>query len=688
MTKIMLIEDNPEIVKELKMHLGYLYVDVISVMNSGEQALKTLKKASNEDIKGYDLSESEAVIPTDFTPISNINGELPDIILMDIALSLGTPLLNATETAKSIRMSWQIPIIFIVGHTDEEFIYNVELDFPFGYILTPISTRELKVTIDVALYTAKIEAERSKALSELRKSDERYKALVDNMVSGVAIYKVVKNGEDFIFLDVNKAAERIDGQTREELIGRSIFDARPGISEFGLIDTFKKVIKTGKPQHHPIKLYKDDRINKYYDNYVYQLSSGEIVAIFRDETLKKQSEDDMKKLEAQLNQAQKMEAIGTMAGGIAHDFNNILFPILGCAEMLIEDSPKESSQREFLNEILKAGHRAKELVRQILTFSRQEQHEVMPLSIQPIAKEIIKLSRAMIPSTIKINQDIARTCCMVMADPTQMHQVLMNLITNAFHAMEDTGGTLTVKIYETQKVVADTNNSYTTTVFTQSTPLSKQANGKYLCIEVSDTGVGIEESIRNRIFEPYFTTKEQGKGTGLGLAVVHGIVKSCKGDIVVTSEAGQGTSFKIYLPGIEPQKFNLTESLPLKKHTGNETIMVVDDEPVVAKMLGTILERSGYKVSIQTDSLEALQVFKEKPDMYDLIITDLTMPGLTGEKLSTALKVVNPSIPVILCTGFSAKGADLEKSGSGIDRVVMKPIISQNLLKTVRELLD
>ncbi|MBF0229026.1 MAG: response regulator [Desulfamplus sp.] len=683
MTKIMLIEDNPEIVKELKMHLGYLYCDVISVIDSGEKAIRLLKTTSNRELEQY-----EAAAQTSESSISNRCTELPDLILMDIALSLGTNLMNATETAKEIRMSWQIPIIFIVGHTDEEFIYNVKLDFPFGYILTPISTRELKVTIDIAIYSAKIEAEKTKALIELRRSDEKYKALVDNMPSGVAIYKVVGKGEDFIFLDVNKSAERIEGQKKEELIGKSIFEAKPGIREFGLVDTFKKVLRIGKPHHHPTKLYKDERINKYYDNYVYQLSSGEIVAIFRDETLKKQSEDEMKKLEEQLNQAQKMEAIGTMAGGIAHDFNNILFPILGCAEMLIEDSPKESTQREFLGEILKAGHRAKELVKQILTFSRQEQQEVMPLSIQPIAKEIIKLSRAMIPSTIKINQDIAKSCCMVMANPTQIHQVLMNLIINAFHAMEDTGGSLTVKIYETQKVVADTNNSYTTKVFSQSTPLSKQLNEKYLCIEVIDTGIGMEEETRNRIFEPYFTTKEQGKGTGLGLAVVHGIVKSCKGDIVVNSEVGKGTSFKVYLPGIEPQKFNLTESLPSKTHTGNETIMVVDDQGVIAKLLGTILERAGYKVSIQTDSLEALQIFKEKPDMYDLIITDLTMPGLTGDKLSTALKVVNPTIPVILCTGFSEKVSDLKKSGSDIDRVVMKPIISQDLLKTVRELLD
>ncbi|MBF0301583.1 MAG: response regulator, partial [Desulfamplus sp.] len=608
--------------------------------------------------------------------------------------------MDASETAKEIRDKHHIPIIFIVRHTNEDSISEVKLDFPFGYVLTPISTRELKVTIDVAIYTAKIEAERIKAQQELKKSDERYKALFDNMVSGVAIYEVVGDGEDFIFADLNKAGETIENQKREELIGRSIFEVRPGVAEFGLVDTFRKVFKTGEPYHHPINLYKDDRVTRYYENYVYKLSSGEIVALFRDETIKKVSEDEMRRLESQLNHAQKMEAIGIMAGGIAHDFNNILFPIIGAAEMLAEDSTEGSTQKLFISEILKAGYRAKELVKQILTFSRQADQEMTPLSIQPILKEIIKLARSMLPSTIKINQYIPKNCCMVNADPTQVHQVFMNLIINAFHAMENTDGTLTIKLSESENPpvyidnyeIAQSKSDIRIDDIVKNTtfdnPKFESASGKYLCIEVSDTGVGMDKATLQRIFEPYFTTKELGKGTGLGLAVVHGIVKRCKGDIVVTSELGKGTSFKIYLPGVEQTTFDTIESSTLKKATGSETILVVDDEPVVAKMFGQILKRAGYKVFIEIDSLDALENFREKPDMYDLVITDLTMPGITGEKLCAALKIAKPNIPVILCTGFSGKAADLEKNNFGIDRVVMKPIISNDLLKAVRELLD
>lgn len=687
-TKIMIITADSAIAQEMGNYLSYIYQDTVSsVVDSGEKALEAIKSSSD----GGKEKERGATMPDLILLDIELNGERLCSTNLDSSNGVNC-IMDASETAKMIRTNHHIPIVFIVRDTAEEALSQVKLDFPFGYVLTPISTRELKVTIEIAIYTARIEAERLNAQNELKKSDERYKALVENMLSGVAIYEVVGDGDDFIFIDLNKSAENIEGQKREELIGKSIFEARPGVREFGLIDTFKNVLRTGKPHHHPVTLYKDSRVSRYYDNYVYILSSGELVVLFKDETLKKSSEDEMKRLEAQLNQIQKMEAIGTMAGGIAHDFNNILFPILGCAEMLIEDSPTGSSQREFLNEILKAGQRAKELVKQILTFSRQEHHEVMPLSIQPIVKEIIKLSRAMLPSTITIEQDIPKECCMVMADPAQMHQVMMNLITNAFHAMEDTGGTLAIRISETENPPSDfidrlqaknrRENDF------DSVDSSRLPSGKYLCIEVSDTGIGMDESARKRIFEPYFTTKEMGKGTGLGLSVVHGIVKGCKGNIAITSEPGKGTSFKVYIPGIKQKTFHSAEPSMLQKYTGNETILVVDDEPVVVKMLGIILKRAGYKPVVHTDSLEALNAFREQPDIYRLVITDLTMPGITGDKLCSALKEINPNIPVILCTGFSTKASDLETGDSSIDRVIMKPIISHDLLKTVRELLE
>ncbi len=679
MTKIIIIEHDPAIVTELKMHLQYLYCDVISVVNSEQKALELFKTASeNEDT-------------------------VPDVILLDIGLHVGLdPSVDSVEPGSLTRCSEcnmlyynayslksvgkigdvvdqqkrvilrQIPIVFIAGHKDiVESISQEKLNFLFCYVTLPISTRDLKLTIDMALHTTQMHSQRQHDKQEIAISNERYKALVDNMVSGVAIFEVVENGDDFILLDMNKSAELIEGKKREDNIGKSIFQIKPGITHSCLIDIFKTVLKTGKAQHPPITLYKDNTVSRYYDFYVYRLSSGEIVCLFRDETLKKLSEEEMNKLQLQLNQAQKMEAIGIMAGGIAHDFNNILFPIIGSAEMLIEESKEGSTQRTFLNEILKAGYRAKELVKQILTFSRQEQHEVIPLSIEPIVKEIIKLSRAMIPSTIKINHYIPKNSSMVMADPTQIHQLFMNLIINAFHAMEDTGGTLTIRLSD----VANPSDV-------------KLKAGNYISIEISDTGIGMDKATQQRIFEPYFTTKGLGKGTGLGLSVVHGIVKGCKGDIVLKSEIGKGTTFKIYLPGIEYKTFKRSEKTPLPKATGSETIMVVDDEPIVGKVLGSILERAGYKVLVEIDSLEALEAFREKPDMYHLIITDLTMPELTGDKLCASLKMIKPNIPVILCTGFSSKIDELQKGSFGIDRVIMKPVVGNDLLKTVRELLD
>jgi len=355
------------------------------------------------------------------------------------------------------------------------------------------------------------------------------------------------------------------------------------------------------------------------------LEAGDQLLIYEDIT-------ENKKLEDQLRQAQKMESIGTLAGGVAHDFNNILSPIIGYTEMLLEDIPKESPLRISLMEVLKGALRAKDLVKQILTFSRQTAHEIRPLKIQNILKDVLTLSRSTLPTTIEITQDIQKECGMIMADPTQIHQIVMNLITNAFHAMEESGGILTVGLKEVN-------------LPQESLPESDLRPGPYVCLTIADTGTGMDIQTQERLFEPYFTTKERDKGTGLGLAVVHGIVHVYNGMIEVESILGKGTAFTVFIPRIVSEVETKTEIQPAEFLTGNERILLVDDEEVISEMLKSMLERLGYTVSVRNSSTDTLEAFKAAPFNFDLVITDMTMPNLTGDKLAKKIKTIRPDTP-------------------------------------------
>ncbi|RJP74689.1 MAG: response regulator [Desulfobacteraceae bacterium] len=398
--------------------------------------------------------------------------------------------------------------------------------------------------------------------------------------------------------------------------------------------------------------------------------------IILDVTDSKRSQEERERLQAQLIQAQKMEAIGALAGGIAHDFNNILFPIIGHTEMMIDKSPEESDFRSSLDEILSASIRAKELVRQVLTFSRQSEKEPKPVKMQLIVSEVLQLVKASIPSTITIRQLIDKNCSMVLADPTNVHQIAMNLITNAYHAMEAAdNGTLTIQLSQVN-LSADDVRSFDLNP------------GTYVCFSVSDTGHGIEKTVLSRIFEPYFTTKPEGKGTGLGLSVVHGIVKSYHGDIRVNSEPGKGSVFHVYLPTIDSRQGEavIMEHPPVQG--GREHILLVDDEAPILKMVKQMLERLGYRITTSTNSMEALAAFRLSPDQFDLMVTDMTMPHMTGEKLAMEIKNIRKEIPVIVCTGFSEKMSPEKARELGIDGFLTKPIVKSDLAQTIRAVLD
>jgi nitrogen-specific signal transduction histidine kinase/CheY-like chemotaxis protein len=384
-----------------------------------------------------------------------------------------------------------------------------------------------------------------------------------------------------------------------------------------------------------------------------------------------------KSLESRLMQAQKLEAIGTLAAGIAHDFNNILAAIVGYAELINWEVRRGSKAERNLQELLKASGRAKDLVQQILTFSRESRQERKPLEIKPVVKESLKLLRASLPSSIEIREEIENDIGKIEADPTQIHQVLMNLCTNAAHAMRKNGGLLKVSLSNVD-MDASTAAQYPNIL-----------PGPFIRLSVSDTGHGMSPEVLARIFDPYFTTKEVDEGTGLGLAVVHGIVESYRGAITVYSEPGSGTTFHVYFPQIDHAKeVAVTQKVEPLLMGKNERILFIDDEQALVDVGEQILKSLRYEVTIGTSSIEALELFRKQPERFDLVITDMTMPNMTGDKLAKELLRIRPDIPIVLCTGYNERITGEAAKEMGIREFAMKPLVASDLAKTIRRALD
>ena len=400
------------------------------------------------------------------------------------------------------------------------------------------------------------------------------------------------------------------------------------------------------------------------------------MSIYRDITEYVQAVAEKENSQKQLIQAQKLESIGTLAGGIAHDFNNILTAVLGYTQLTLiaVEHGKETGIEDDLKEVYSAGLRAKDLVQQILTFARQSDEELNPIQIAFIIKEVLKFIRSSIPTTIEIKQNITSDS-FIMGNSTQIHRIMMNLCTNAAQAMEQTGGTLEISVKNT--------------TIDPSTMQGKHhvKPGDYIEIKVADTGDGIEPQIIGKIFDPYFTTKGPGEGTGMGLAMVHGIVETYGGTILVESTLGRGTLFTLYFPIVE------TSNAPLvyEKHAiaaGQERILFVDDEVQIAKMASRTLSQLGYSVTTRTSSIDALELFRSKPGDFDLVISDITMPKMTGDALAKELIEIRPNIPVILCTGYSKRFSEIDSSEIGIKALAEKPYTREGLATTVRRVLD
>ncbi|MCG8688726.1 MAG: PAS domain S-box protein [Desulfobacterales bacterium] len=474
---------------------------------------------------------------------------------------------------------------------------------------------------------------------------------------------------------VNSAFEHLTGYTRQRLIGKNPRILKSGEHNPEFYQKLWTTISKGQTWKGNITNRKKDGSFYTEETTISPVwnKSGRIVnyvAVKRDITDELQMRD-------KLAQAQKMDTIGTLAGGIAHDFNNILFPILGHTEILLEELPTENTDaHESLKQIYASAKRARDLVQQILTFSRQEKVKYRPLQIQSVLDEVVKLLGATLPRNIEIQKTVEPDCRPIHADPTQVHQIIMNLSTNAYHAMEDQGGEIAFKV---------------TSLDIQSQPgaESQLKPGCYICLSVKDSGIGMAPDVVEKIFDPFFTTKEKAKGTGMGLSVVHGIVENMGGMIKVRSRPGHGSEFRVYFPVKTVTASIDNNAAKLQAYTrGKENLIIVDDEEAILKMEAIALERAGYNVTALTDPVEALMTFKASPQKFDLVITDMSMPKMQGDSLVKEMRAVRNDIPIILCTGFSEKMTPELAKSIGINSVMMKPLVLKKLSERVRDILD
>jgi two-component system, cell cycle sensor histidine kinase and response regulator CckA len=556
-------------------------------------------------------------------------------------------------------------------------------------IWTVLSSRAVRDNAGRTLYyetTIEDVTERKKMEGKLLAEGERLASILDG--TPVPAF-VIDRGRNVILW--NKSNETYTGRTREEMLGKRLDlsflhkgKARPTLAALMLEMTDDQIIKRFAHKGARsseilagalevvgnIWLRGEERIMSIQARRIYG-TKGEIIGVIQTG----QDITERIRLEAQFRQAQKMEAIGTLAGGIAHDFNNILSAILGYSDMALTDRKADDPHRHYLEQIYKAGERARDLVKQILTFSRQQEQEKKPVLIVPIIKEGIKLLRSSLPTTVKISQNIKDTSIMVLADPTQIHQVLMNLCTNAAHAMREKGGTLNIQLV--REVIDSVGTSQ---------PLNFTA-GNYAKLTVSDTGHGIDSSIIDRIFDPFFTTKGPQEGTGLGLSVVYGIVRHHGGTIDVSSEPGRGTTVTVYFPLIQAEK-PIEERMPEAIPGGSERILFIDDEAMLVELGSTMLTSLGYQVTPRTSSIEALEAFRANPYGFDMVITDMTMPNIRGDDLAKELLKIRPGIPIIICTGFSEMISEDKAKNIGIHEFIMKPIIKNQIARAIKQALD
>ncbi len=617
------------------------------IINRSREDKKDLKMNYSRTIVNRVIRDGQAIMMTDVRE----EGEYDLSASMDAMQIKSIMCVPLTSKSKIRGVIYLHSLSVTPGFQKEDLLLSTALSSPAA----------------LAIENALLYSNRKRVEKALRESEEKYRILVDNANDAVFVT------QDEVIKFPNPKAQEMLGYSSQEF-ARIPFDhlIHPEDRYMILQSLKKKLHGEESPITHSFRI-----LNKSGEELWVQLNVVPITWEGRPGTLNFLRDiTQEKKMEAQLIQAQKMEAIGTLAGGIAHDFNNILSAIIGYAELTAFEIKEGTKARKNLDEVIRGGERARDLVQEILTFSRQNEHERKLVYIGAIVKEVLKLLRASLPSTVEIRQDIEKDIGLIEADPTHIHQLMMNLCTNAGHAMREKGGILEVSLSYID--IKPENPSLST----------KENLAPYVRLTVGDTGHGMDKAVIKRIFDPYFTTKDQGEGTGLGLAVIHGIVKSHNGAITVQSKPGEGSTFNVYFPVIKdeavPESDLGEEPLP----TGQERILFIDDEPTLANLGKQLLEHLGYKVDTRTSSTEALELFREKADQFDLVITDMTMPRMTGEKLAKEIIKIQPEIPIVLCTGYSERITEDRAKKIGIVEFAMKPLLIHDLAKITRRALD
>lgn len=506
---------------------------------------------------------------------------------------------------------------------------------------------------------------------ELKASETKYRRLLEDAKEGIVVI------QNTFIAYINRQMEQVLGYEKEKLLGSAYLKYVHADDQYEVRDLYQKVISGEMfPPDKEIRVLDNKNIIHWLRVNAVKVEwdhEPAVMALVMDISEHKSLKRKTKEMEDRILQAQKMESIGTLAGGIAHDFNNILSAILGFTELALKEAEQNISLKRDLEEVYSAGVRAKELVKQILTFSRQTDSELQPLQVSPIIKEVIKFLRSSIPTSIVIKSDI-HAKSLIKGDPTQIHQVLMNLCTNAVQAMKGEKGIVQVSVND---IVIEAEDK----IFPE-LPV-----GNYIKVQVSDDGGGIAPEHIDQIFDPYFTTKEIGEGTGLGLSVVYGIIENYGGKITVQSIPGEGTIFTVLFPTVGDERRWITEE-NAEIPRGSERILVVDDETSLVRALEQQLVDLGYVVTSKTSSIEALEMYRSRPSDFDLVLTDMTMPNMTGDELAAEISSLCPDIPIIICTGFSRKTLDWNPANLPVDEVLYKPVATADLARVIRKLLD